>query len=264
LPGRLIAEVTFVCSATARSTDTVLLFDIPWATYDALVNAFGDHRFRHTYQEGTLEIFDNPLYDIPWSTYEKILKAFGDHRFPHTYQHGTLEIMMSPSEEHELIASFLGRLVEATAFECGIPIRSTGSATRRHPKLLQGLEPDASYYIENPSTGRGKPALGRKTLGPPNLVIEVDIRRPDLRRLQSYAELGVTEIWRYRKGTVEFLIRSKKSGYKRANQSCGLPLLTPTGVTRFVQRLSKTDENSVLSSFVDWLRKQRPKGKLSD
>jgi Uma2 family endonuclease len=251
-------------ASTTKLSDTVLLYDLPWETYEALADALSGHRFRHTYQAGTLEIFSNVLHGISWSTYETILEALGDHRFPHTYQNGTLEIMMSPSEEHELIASFLGRLIEMTAFERGIPIRSTGSATRRHHKLLQGLEPDKSYFIEDPSAGRGKPALGRKSVGPPDLVIEVDIRRPALDRLQSYAKLGVSEIWRYRKGKVEFLAFSKKTGYEPIDRSRALSVFTAKDVTRFVQRLSKTDENTVLSGFVAWLRKQRAKDKTND
>ena len=136
-----------MCATTADSTATILLFDVPWTAYTGLIDALPDHRIPHTYQEGTLELFNNVLLAVPWGAYEKILDAFGDRRFPHTYQEGALEIMMSPSEEHEQIKSFLGRLIETAALKLGIHFKAVGSATQRDKTLLQGLEPDESYYI---------------------------------------------------------------------------------------------------------------------
>ncbi|HEY2881409.1 MAG TPA: hypothetical protein VGJ15_03225, partial [Pirellulales bacterium] len=66
---------------------------------------------------------------------------------------------MSPSDEHEWIKGFMGRLIEMAALECGVPIRSAGSATRRNKKVAQGLEPDESYYIEHEVEVRGKSRL---------------------------------------------------------------------------------------------------------
>src|SRR5437773_1458276 len=47
------------------------------------------------------------LHNVDWATYEKLLEAFGDRRSPRMiYDDGELEIM-TPSNEHEIDANFL-------------------------------------------------------------------------------------------------------------------------------------------------------------
>ena len=248
-----------MCAAIADSTASILLFDVPWTAYSGLVDALPEHRLRHTYQEGTLELFKNVLFDVPWDAYEKILKAFGDRRFPHTYQEGALEIMMSPSEEHEQIKSFLGRLIEMAALELGIHFKAVGSATQHDKKLLQGLEPDESYYIPFAARSRGKAAGRVPKKSPPDLAIEVDLRKLDLERMDSYAKLGIGELWRYRKGEVEFFRLTPKRAYELVGQSLVYPMIGSKDVTRFVKKMQATDDYSATRSFVAWLRKKRKK-----
>jgi Uma2 family endonuclease len=245
-----------MCATTADSTTTVLLFDVPWTAYTGLIDALPEHRLRHTYQEGTLELFKNVLYDVPWGAYEKILSAFGDRRFPHTYREGALEIMMSPSEEHEQIKSFLGRLIELAALELGIHFKAVGSATQRDKKLLQGLEPDESYYIPYVAKPHGKATSAQKK-SPPDLAIEVDLRKLDLERMKSYAKLGIRELWRYRKGKVEFFFLSPERSYELVGKSRVFPVIGSKDVTRFVKKMQATDDFSATRSFISWLTKQR-------
>ena len=137
------------------------------------------------------------LHDVSWESYTRLLEALGDRRLRHAYDRGTLE-MMSPSEKHESLKRFIGRLIETASLECGMSIRSVGSATQRRKALGQGLEPDESYYIA--------PA-GRRKSAPPDLVVEIDLGRTQIDRLESYGQLGVREVWRYCKGAVEFFER---------------------------------------------------------
>jgi Uma2 family endonuclease len=241
-----------MCATAAKPHDTVLLFDVPWTTYDRLINAFGDHRFPHTYQEGTLEVLSPILYGVDWRMYEKILRAFGDRRFPHTYQDGTLEIMMSPSERHEEIKEFLGYLIKTTAIACGFWIRSTGSATRRDKALLQGLEPDQSYFIEAKPPGK-RP---RSDQTAPNLAVEVDLRSVAAHRLESYAKLGVRELWRYRKGRVELFRLVEGHRYESVEQSGLLTILTAKQINHFLSRMLDVGEASATRAFLAWLPKQ--------
>jgi len=244
-------------ATTTDSAASILLFDVPWTAYTGLVDALPEHRFRHTYQEGTLELFKNVLFNVSWGAYEKILKAFGDRRFPHTYQEGTLEIMMSPSEEHEQIKSFLGRLIEMAALELGIHFKAVGSATQRDKKLLQGLEPDESYYIPYVAQPRGKAAGRVPKKSPPDLAIEVDLRKLDLERMKSYANLGIRELWRYRKGKVEFFCLSPKRSYQLVSHSRAFSMIGSKDVTRFVKKMQATDDYSATRAFVAWLTKTR-------
>ncbi len=250
-------------SATAaKLPSNTLLFDVPWEAYEGLIDALPEHRIRHTYRDGTLELFSNVIYWVPWSAYEKILKAFGDRRFPHTYQDGTLEIMMSPSEDHEQIKSFLGRIIELTALELGIRFKAVGSATQRDKKLIQGLEPDESYYITAAPKPRSKVA-GTTKKSPPNLAIEVDLRKLELKRMKSYARLGIRELWRYRKGTVEFFRLSSKREYHAVKHSVAFPMIGSADVTRFLKEMQATDDYSATRSFIAWMRKQLRKRQSS-
>lgn len=246
-------------ATAAKTCDSILLFDVPWETYERLINALEEHRFRHTYQEGTLEVFSPILYGVDWRMYERILKAFGDRRFPHTYQEGTLEIMMPPSERHEEIKEFLGYLIKTTAVASGFWTRSTGSATRRDKALLQGLEPDASYYIAK------KPISKKKIANPsfPNLVVEVDLRPAAARRLDSYARLGVDEVWRYRKGEVEFLCLDNRGRYRPQPTSSILPFLTAKEVNRFLKQMLLDGESPATRDFLAWLPRQIKKSARS-
>ena len=68
------------------------------------------------------------LSNVSWATFEALVadRERVSPRF--VYDQGTLEIM-SPSKEHEWYHRLLGRLVEAFTVERNIPIQSTGATT---------------------------------------------------------------------------------------------------------------------------------------
>ena len=92
------------------------------------------------------------LRDVRWEQYEALLALFGDDPpgIRMAYLDGALEIM-SPSRKHETIKTVVGRLIELYALERGIsltglldhlPARcegaaSSGSARTRYPLLRQ-------------------------------------------------------------------------------------------------------------------------------
>jgi Uma2 family endonuclease len=198
------------------------------------------------------------LYDIPWDAYTKMMDAFGEKHLSHVYQHGTLE-MMSPSEEHDWIARFLDRLIGTASMELDVPILSVGSATRRIKRLEHALEPDESYYIgrESIARARRRSSADRKHAAP-DLVVEVEWSRAVLSKLESYAVLGVPEVWRYRKGKVDFHLLGTGGTYSVVKNSLAFPLLSSADVTRFVKRLPRSaDENQLIKSFLVHLRKLR-------
>jgi Uma2 family endonuclease len=245
-----------MCASTVKSTDSILLFDVPWEAYEGLVDALPDHRVPHTYQEGTLELFKTVWIDVPWEAYEEILKAFGNRRFPHTYQDGTLEIMMSPSEDHEQIKSLIGRLIEVACLELKIHFKAVGAATRRNKKLMQGLEPDESYYIPYVPDLSSKIKRETEKKRSPNLAIEIDLRKPAVARMKTYAKLGIRELWRYRKRKVEFFGLSGTGKYKPLKSSIVFPMIGPDDVARFIGEMQVSDDYVATQSFLAWLKKQ--------
>ena len=69
------------------------------------------------------------LYDVSWEAYEHLLEAVGDRRLRHSYDDGTLEIM-SPLKRHDRVKSLLARLIEMAAYEWDIDIQGIGSTTK--------------------------------------------------------------------------------------------------------------------------------------
>jgi Uma2 family endonuclease len=87
------------------------------------------------------------LYDIPWATYEALLAARGDRAGVRmAYLHGALELM-SPSQDHEAIKTLIGRLLEAYAEERGLTLEGFGSMTMKESREERGVEPDECYVL---------------------------------------------------------------------------------------------------------------------
>ncbi len=137
------------------------------------------------------------LRNVPWETYDALVQARGDDPAPRfTYDSGTLEIM-SPSRKHERIKTLLGRLIEAYTEERSIQVSSAGSTTLRNQLKEKGLEPDESYFLESEHLVRGKDDLDLSTDPPPDLAIEVDLSSSAVDKLAVHASLGVAEVWSY-------------------------------------------------------------------
>jgi Uma2 family endonuclease len=196
------------------------------------------------------------LYDIPWNAYTKMMDALGEKHLPHVYQKGTLE-MMSPAEEHERIKKILARLVETASIELKVPLSSVGSATRRDRKLEHGLEPDESYYVGDESVERAESAGAKDTV--PDLAIEIAWSRPVLAKLDSYAILGVKEIWRYQRGKVEFFVLGNDGRYSSVERSLAFPLLTTKLINQSVKQRLEEGEAKAIEVFLGKVKKLRKK-----
>ena len=68
------------------------------------------------------------LSGISWQTYETLRSELSERRLRLTYNRGTLEII-TPSPEHELSKTVMGRFVETLAEESDIQIYPLGSTT---------------------------------------------------------------------------------------------------------------------------------------
>ena len=238
-----------------ESTHTTVLYDVPWETYVGLTDAVPEQLHGHTYADDTLELSSNLLYDVSWESYEQILEAFGDRRFPHTYADGVLEIM-SPTEEHDWVKGFIGRLIEMAAFELNVPIKTVGSTTRKRKEQLRGLEPDESYYVQHEADVRMNRNPDQTKVPPPDLVVEVDMRRPEVDRFEVYSRLGVPEIWQYRKKQAHFWLLSD-GAYAESPASLAFPLIDSQTVTLLVAQIDSRDVNSIIRDFVKWLSDQQ-------
>lgn len=237
-------------------SESVVLYDVPWETYEGILDALGEYHLRHTYDQGTLEM-RRILYGVTWEDYLKLLDATPDLYLRHTYDEGTLEIIMSPLKEHDWVAGMIARMIEAYALALDVPIQSIGSTTIRASKGGRGIQPDRAYYLANEPRVRCKETYDPRHDPPPDLVIEVDVTSTSLPRMPVLAKIGVPEVWRLERGRLRFYRLKSNAKYGASQRSLAFPFLKPADLTRFVKRRGKIGENAVVREFVEWAKKAR-------
>ncbi|MBI3467807.1 MAG: Uma2 family endonuclease [Planctomycetes bacterium] len=241
-------------AATAEHPEFVVLYGISWQQYEAILAALGEHHLRHSYDRGTLEM-RSIVYGVSWQEYEKLLAALPEHSFRHSYDRGTLE-MMTPLKSHDWTKTLLGRMVEMLSLELSVPIQSVGSTTLRGEAAERGLQPDEAYYIAHEPEVRGKDEYDPDRDPPPDLVVEVDVTSSCVNRMPIYAALRVPELWRHDGEKVIFYLLDPSGNYVKADRSLAFPMLQPEDINRFLDLRHTMDENSLIRSFVEWIRKQ--------
>jgi Uma2 family endonuclease len=131
------------------------------------------------------------LHDVPWSHYEVQLALKGEAPRPRmAYLQGALELM-SPSQDHERIRAYIGRLIETYALERGLDLSPYGAWTLKNAPKEAGVEPDECYIV------------GADQTSPvPHLAIEVIWTSGGLGKLEIYCRLGVSEVWVWEHGRI--------------------------------------------------------------
>jgi len=194
------------------------------------------------------------LSEVPWHTYEALLEGLGDRPSARlTYDDGLLEIMTT-SPLHEILKRLIGRLIETLTFDLEIECKSTGSMTIRRPDLLKGVEPDESYYLANEAAVRHKEELDFTIDPPPDLAVEIDISRDSRLRRRVLAGLGIPEVWRHDGRRLEILVPDAKGEYRHVAESDAFPGLRSEDLDRFIAQRNTVSELQLLRAFRDWIR----------
>ena len=193
------------------------------------------------------------LSGISWNTHETLLKELSDRRLRLTYYRGNLEIM-TPSPEHELYKEILGRFVDTLAEEFKINIYPLGSTTFKRLES-SGAEPDKCFYIQNIKAVKGKKRLDLSKDPAPDLVIEIDITSSSQNRLDVYADLGVSEIWRY-DGRSFIVMRLENQQYIVAQQSLAFPNIPIQEIALFLEQATDMEYLELVSAFRTWVKSQ--------
>lgn len=163
------------------------------------------------------------LHGISWEDYERLLEMRGDHSAPRiSYLEGEVEIM-SPSKDHEVIKSRIGRLLEAWCLDRGLELEAAGSWTLKEKKEESGAEADECYI------------LGTEKRDRPHLAIEVEWTHGGINKLAIYQRLGVEEVWFWRKGRIEVYILTEGK-FTRTERSRVLPELDLDLLTSMLDR----------------------------
>jgi len=120
--------------------------------------------------------------DYTWEQFEALESLMVDAPgLRITYLDGCVEFM-TLSEQHEMIKTILGFLIELYFCEMNMRVIPVGSATRRDRTKEVSFEPDESYYI------------GEKKEHP-DLAVEVAITSGDAKKLTKYQRLKIAEVW---------------------------------------------------------------------
>ncbi|MDX2098662.1 MAG: Uma2 family endonuclease [Leptolyngbyaceae cyanobacterium bins.59] len=192
------------------------------------------------------------LHGVSWQTYKLLLTELGDRRSSRlAYDEGVLEITM-PSDRHETNTHLLERLVDVLTEELDRPVKCFRSTTLNRDDLQKGAEPDSCYYIQSVSRIVGR-TIDLDRDPPPDLVIEVDISSPSSRKFQIYQSLGVPEIWRYRKNTVE-IHQLQDGNYVMCQQSPTFTFISTSILNQFLQDAETQDDTALIRTWRRWVR----------
>lgn len=197
------------------------------------------------------------LEGISWATYLHLADEIGNsHAVRLAYDEGTLEIM-SPDFSHEKRAAALVTIVQTAARASRVRWANGGVMDMKRPDLRKGVQADACFWFASEPEVRGKEKIDVTQDPAPELVVEVDITSPSVRKLPLYARIGVAEIWRYRKDTVH-VYHLEQGEYVERDTSLVFPWLPAERITRALDEFLTLGAPDALDNFEAWIRENRP------
>ena len=196
------------------------------------------------------------LHNVPWQSYVAIGAALPDWPgLRMTYDRGRLEFM-TLSPEHEIYKKRLGRLVEALAEECNLPIATAGEMTFQREELERGLEPDDCFWTVHERHMRALLEWNPKRDPPPDLVIEIEISRSALNRMGIYSALRVPEVWRCDGATLRAHLLQPDGSWRESETSPTFPKIPLAGIVPFLQPSESVGYLDMIRAFRAWVREQ--------
>ena len=194
------------------------------------------------------------LNNITWSEFEAILEDLGEHRSSRiAYDRGTLSIM-TPLPEHEVNKEYISDFVKVLLEELDLEFCPLGSTTFKNQAMLQGIEPDNCFYIENEAKVRGKNRLDLTIDPPPDLALEIDLTNRTYPEI--YQSLKVPELWQYEKGKLQIslLVDGK---YIKSDKSANFPNLPLIKVIpQYLTQCRIEGRNKGMRAFRSWVQQQ--------
>ena len=187
------------------------------------------------------------LRDIKWQTFKALLADAGDNRaWRIAYDQGVLEIRM-PYQQHEVPKRLLEDFVTAIADELEIETMELGALLLEREELRRAIEPDTCFYIQNESLVRSK-IIDLEIDPPPDLAIESDFTSSSLNKFTIYASLGVPELWRYRNQTLQ-VYHLVEGQYEQREQSLAFPFLPIGEIPGFIEQSRTIGQRAVVRLF---------------
>ncbi len=194
------------------------------------------------------------INDLTWADYEAMLKIVGDRPIRINYDRGRMEIM-SPLPKHGNGSYLLGHMVDILIEELDIDYQPADPVTLRRSDLEKGVEPDKLYYFgENAGKVRGKWDLDLTIDPPPDLIIEVDVTSSSVPRLPIFAALGISEVWRIDGDDLQFLHLQPDGTYYPRDLSLAFPNFPLADAARFLEEGQTAHRNIWIRSYRAYVR----------
>lgn len=173
------------------------------------------------------------LRHVSWDSYQHLIADDEERQFPRmTYDRGLLELV-SPSMGHEIDGGAIALLVNIVTATLGMPIRDVASATFSREDFRRGFEPDYSFYIQSEDRIRGQQEVNLSGDPPPDLVVEIELSRSEINKVEFFASFGVTEYWCCEEERVTIFVLD--GGDHRESAACvAMPDLTNDVLTRLL------------------------------
>ncbi|MFP5269020.1 Uma2 family endonuclease [Coleofasciculus sp.] len=194
------------------------------------------------------------LKGVSWQTFKTLLAEIGEDRICRmTYDQGVLEIRM-PLEDHEVPKGMLESFIEAIADELEIEVKKVGALSLKREDLTRFIEPDTCFYIQNESRVRGR-RINLEIDPPPDLAIESDYTSSSINKQSIYAALGVPELWRYTRQTLQ-IYQLVEGEYELREQSLAFPFLPVTEVPNFIEQSNIQGQRTAVRLFRQRIRER--------
>jgi Uma2 family endonuclease len=254
-----------VATTPKSSTTTKISLDgVTWQTFKALISEITEGQlYQMTYAPEQLRVEDiQPdsvktegilvFKGVSWPTYKAVMADVGDGRaWRIAYDRGVLEIRM-PLQKHEQPKVLLASFVEALADKLAIEVMHLGSLLLEREDLSRAIEPDTCFYIQNESLVRDK-EINLSVDPPPDLVIESDHTHSSMNKHDIYAALGVPELWRYHKQTLQVYLLVD-SRYQISDRSLAFPCLPVAEVPDFIERSKEIGQRTTVRLLRERIR----------
>lgn len=173
--------------------------------------------------------------DRTWEQFKHVQQGFENSpNVRLAFYEETIEILV-PGQPHETFSSIIGCLLMIFLAERKVSFVPTGSMTQEKA-CVASAQADESYCI-----GGLKPI--------PDLSIEVVLTSGGLPKLKRYQALGVSEVWFWQDGSLEFY-HLREGGYEKIGQSelDGLRALDIELLTQCIL-MAETDAGEAIRQF---------------
>lgn len=196
------------------------------------------------------------LTDVSWDAYRTIGDLLADRpALRLTYDQGILEIMVT-SPRHEVDKKWLACFIQILAEESQREFTTAGNMTFQREDLQKGMEPDDCFWISNEPQMRGKRTWQPDVDPPPDLALEIEVSRSAVSRMNIYAALRVSEIWRFNGVAIRCMLLGPEGVYQQAEKSLSFPEITVGDLMAFLKQSESSPSLTVIRDFRAWVRKQ--------